>query len=240
MTQPPVRITDMIELAELERKTFYDRACDAMRAGARIRDPRNIFIRGDLICEPGVEIDINVIIEGKVHLGNEVKVGAHSTLRNATIGAGCTIHPYSTVDGATVGEKTFIGPYGRVRPGSAIGSSVQIGNFVEIKNAQIGSGSRVNHLSFLGDATLGENVTIGAGTITCNHDGSGPQRTVIEANVYVGAGCLLVAPITIGEGATIGAGSTITHDAPAGRLTVARARQATIDAWRGRRQADQR
>lgn len=228
---PPVRVKTLIDLTELEHDILRARAYDALRAGVRIRDPHNIAIRGELRCGAGVEIDLGVIIRGCTTLGDRVRVGAHTILSNATIGADSTVHPYSIVEDATIGAKTVIGPYGRVRPGSVIGDSVQIGNFVEVKNSEIGTGSRINHLAFVGDATLGDRVTLGAGTITCNHDGVGIQRTQIGAGAYVGSGSQLVAPITIGENATIAAGSTITTDAPEGRLTIARARQVTSSTW---------
>jgi acetyltransferase-like isoleucine patch superfamily enzyme len=229
--QPPARVEGLIDLTELERNILRARADEALCAGVRIRDPHSVAIRGALRCGTGVEIDLGVIIQGRVTLGDRVRVGAYSILNNATIGAGSTVHPYSMVEDAVIGANTFIGPYGRVRPGSSIGDSVQIGNFVEVKNSDIGTGSRINHLAFIGDATLGSHVTLGAGTITCNHDGIGIQRTQIGAGAYVGSGSELVAPVIIGENATIAAGSTITTNAPAGCLTIARARQVTISAW---------
>ena len=228
--QPPARVKNMADLAVLENDILHARAWDALRDGVRIRDPDRVAIRGELRCGAGVEIDLNVIIEGRVSLGDEVKIGANAILINATIGAQSVVHPYSLVADAVIGAHSFVGPYARVRPGSTIGDSVQIGNFVEVKNAVIGMGSRINHLAFIGDATLGDGVTIGAGTITCNHDGVEVQRTQIGANAYVGSGCELVAPIRIGENSIIGAGSTITHDAPAGQLTIARSRQVTTQA----------
>src|SRR3989338_3375165 len=182
-----------------------------MLKGVYVHDVNNLYIRGDLQCGKGVEIDVNVIIEGNVKLGDGVKIGAHSILRNATIGDNTVVHPFSMVEDAMIGANTFVGPFGRVRPGSTIGDHVQIGNFVEIKNSDIGPRSRINHLAFLGDATLEENVTIGAGCITCNHNGSGAVNTQIKAGAYIGSGCLLVAPLSIGKDATIGAGSTITR-----------------------------
>ena len=214
-----------------EAEILYRRAVEALAAGVRIRDPRSIAIRGQLRCGKDVEIDLHVIIEGTVTLGDGVKVGANCILTSASVGPGTKINPYSMVEGAEIGSDGFVGPYARVRPGSVIGDSVSIGNFVEIKSSTIGSGSRINHLAFVGDATLGKNVTIGAGTITCNHDRRGVARTEIGEGAYIGSGCLLVAPISIGANATIGAGSTITEDAPEGKLTIARTRQATIENW---------
>jgi len=226
-----LRVATFLDAATLERHILIQRARDALRAGVRIRDPHNIAIRGELHCGVDVEIDLNVIIEGNVTLGDGVRVGAHVILINATIGSQSRIHPYSIVDNAQVGAGTMVGPYARVRPGSVIGERSQIGNFVEIKNSDVGSGSRINHFSFVGDATLGQNVTLGAGTITCNHNQLGTVRTRIGEGAYVGSGTELVAPVVIGENATIGAGSTITEDAPAGMLTLARAKQVTVPNW---------
>lgn len=228
---PPVRIRDLAELAALEKGILHSRAREAMRAGVRIRDPERVCIRGELLCGPGVELDLDVIIEGRVELAENVRIGAHSIVANSRIGRNTRVNPFSIVQDCVIGADSFVGPYGRVRPGSAIGDNVQIGNFVEVKNSEVGSGSRINHLAFVGDAWLGANVTIGAGTITCNHDGSGVTRTRIESGAYVGSGTELVAPVCVGEGATIAAGSTITKDVPAHKLTVARSRQATIDGW---------
>jgi bifunctional UDP-N-acetylglucosamine pyrophosphorylase/glucosamine-1-phosphate N-acetyltransferase len=178
-------------------------------------------------------------LEGAVVLGDDVKVGAHSIVRDSTIGDQTCIHPFSLVEGARIGSGGFVGPYGRIRPGSVLGDEVQIGNFVEIKGSAIGSGSRINHHAFVGDAKLAERVTIGAGTITCNHDGVGRNETVIGEGAYIGSGCQLVAPVSIGWGATIGAGSTITQDVPPNQLTIARARQTTIADWRGPRRGSE-
>ena len=213
-----------------------DRKIEALlRQGVRILDPRTLHIRGDVMCGTDVEIDINVIFEGTVILQDGTRVGAHSILKDAQIGPKTTIKPFSMVEGSTVGADAAIGPYARIRPGCTIGDRSSIGNFVEIKSARIGAGARINHHAFIGDATLAENVTIGAGTITCNHDGAGSTQTVIERNAYIGSGCKLVAPLRIGEGATVGAGSTNTEDVPAGKLTLARSRQTTIDNWQGPR-----
>lgn len=227
--QLPRRIGSLRDVSKLEKDISHSRATAAMIRGVRIRDPDSIVIRGELNCGQRVEIDVNVIIEGRVTLGDDVKVGANAILIDATIGPRTKVHPFSIVEKAEVGADTFIGPYGRVRPGSLIGDFVQIGNFVEIKNSEVGARSRINHLAFVGDATLGKSVTLGAGTITCNHSPKGSARTVIGDDAYIGSGTELVAPISIGEGGTIGAGSTITHDTPPGMLTIARARQVTIE-----------
>jgi bifunctional UDP-N-acetylglucosamine pyrophosphorylase/glucosamine-1-phosphate N-acetyltransferase len=188
-----------------------------------------------LICGSDVEVEPNVIFEGRVVLGSGVRIGAHCIVKESEIGANTRINPYSSIEHAVIGTSATVGPYARIRPGSHIADAVQIGNYVEIKNSEIGSRTRINHHTFIGDATLGEDVTVGAGTITCNHDGVRVNRTVIERGAYVGSGCNLVAPLRVGEGATIGAGSTITEDVPAMKLTLARPRQATIEHWRGPR-----
>jgi acetyltransferase-like isoleucine patch superfamily enzyme len=227
--QPARRIRDLKDLSTLEKDISASRAAAAIARGVRVRDPRSITIRGDLTCGERVEIDVNVIIEGRVSLGDDVKVGANTILIDATIGPRTRINPFSIVEKAEVGADTFVGPYGRVRPGSVIGDFVQIGNFVEIKNSEVGSRSRINHLTFVGDATLGKSVTLGAGTITCNHTGRGAARTVIGDGAYIGSGTELVAPVAIGEGGVIGAGSTITSDTPPRTMTIARARQITLE-----------
>jgi serine acetyltransferase len=230
-TPGPRRVVALADVTKMEREILRERADLAMQRGVRLRVPEAVYIRGELICDPGVEIDLNVIMEGTVRLGRNVKIGAHSILRDATIGPDAEIRPYSIVERAVIGSAVVVGPYARIRPDTVIGDSVQIGNFVEIKNSKIGAGSRINHLAFVGDAALGRNVTLGAGTITCNHDGRGVARTDIADDVYVGSGTELVAPVSIGPGATIGAGSTITRDVQSGGLTLARARQMTIPDW---------
>jgi bifunctional UDP-N-acetylglucosamine pyrophosphorylase/glucosamine-1-phosphate N-acetyltransferase len=182
-----------------------------------------------------VEIEVNVILEGRVELGDDVKIGANSLVKNSTIGARTRVNPFSIIEDSKVGCNSFVGPYGRIRPGSSIGDEVQIGNYVEIKSSQIGARSRINHHSFIGDAVVGEQVTIGAGTVTCNHDGVGTNQTIIESGVYIGSGCYLIAPVRIGEGATVGAGSTISRSVPAGKLTLARSPQTTVEDWQGPR-----
>jgi len=218
-------------LAACERHVLFSRAMTLMTAGVRVRDPYAVYLRGSLQAGVDVELDVGTIVEGDVVLGDGVRVGAHCLLRDCRIGPGTVINAYSIVDGAAVGDGCRVGPYGRLRPGAHLGNQVQIGNFVEVKASQIGDGCRINHHTFIGDATLGTRVTIGAGTITCNHDGTGSQPTVIGADVTVGSGCQLVAPVTVAAGATIGAGSTITEDVPGGGLTLARARQSTISSW---------
>lgn len=230
---PRLLIQSYLDVFKIEEHVLLDRAHKAMERGLRIRDPRQVWIRGDLVYGSDVEIDVNVILEGSVVLGNNVRIGAHSVLRDARIGDATRVHPFSLVEGASVGADCTIGPYARIRPTTTIRDRVQIGNFVELKNADIAAGCRINHHSFIGDATIAEEVTIGAGTITCNHDGVGFNQTVIERGAYIGSGCNLVAPVRIGEGATIGAGSTITRDVPPAQLTLARAPQTTVQNWRG-------
>jgi acetyltransferase-like isoleucine patch superfamily enzyme len=232
-THNAMLVVSRVDLAELERQVLLGRAIEAMKNGIRLHDPATTYIRGNLVCGPGVEIDPNVIIEGDVIFGAGVKIGAHSILRNCQIGDKTSINPFSLVEQSSVGANGFVGPYGRIRPGSVVGDNVQIGNYVEIKNSRIGDGSRINHHTFIGDAILDQKVTIGAGTITCNHDGFGAQQTIIERGAYIGSGCNLVAPLHIGENAVVGAGSTIACDVPAAKLTLARPRQTTIEDWQG-------
>lgn len=227
-SQHSLLINSYIEIAEVERRIYFERALDAMKRGIYIRDPHAVYIRGDLSAGSGVTIDVNVIIEGSVVLGKNVRIGANTILKDCRIDDESIINPYSLIEQSSVGSDSFVGPYGRLRPGSIIGSNVQIGNYVEIKNSSIGDGSRINHHTFIGDAKLANQVTVGAGTITCNHNGIGINQTLIGQGVYIGSGCNLVAPLSIGNGAIIGAGSTITEDVPASKLVIARSRQATI------------
>jgi len=231
--EPALLLDSYAALTTAERHVLFRRAMDAQSCGVRVRDPHHVYLRGDLECGAHVELDIGVIIQGKVVLGDRVRIGAHSIVTDSQIGDDSSIHPFSIVERSTIGRGTFVGPYGRVRPGSTIGDRVQIGNYVEIKSADIGDGSRINHHSFIGDALIADRVTIGAGTITCNHDGTGTNQTVIETGAYIGSGCNLVAPVRIGERATVGAGSTITRDVPPATLTLARSPQTTINNWQG-------
>jgi bifunctional UDP-N-acetylglucosamine pyrophosphorylase/glucosamine-1-phosphate N-acetyltransferase len=224
------------QLAELERLVQRRHADALMERGVRLADPARFDLRGELVCGADVEIDVGCIFEGRVELGDDVTVGAHCVLRNATVGAGVTIRPYTHIDGGNVGVKIAggaeIGPFARLRAGADLGSNVHVGNFVEIKNARLGDGAKANHLAYLGDAQVGERVNFGAGSITANYDGANKHRTTIGADAHIGSNCVLGAPVVIGAGATIGGGSTINKDAPAGELTVARARQATIRGWK--------
>ena len=219
------------QLADLERR-FQRRQADAlMEAGVRLADPARLDVRGRLQCGTDVAIDVGCVFEGDVTLGNDVSVGAHCVVRNARIDDGAVIHPFTHIEGAHVGPGALVGPYARLRPGADLGRDVHIGNFVEVKNSTLAAGAKANHLAYLGDSTVGERVNYGAGSITANYDGANKLRTVIGADAHVGSNCVLIAPVTVGEGATIGGGSIITKDAPAGRLTVARARQVSIDGW---------
>ncbi|HVK31426.1 MAG TPA: bifunctional UDP-N-acetylglucosamine diphosphorylase/glucosamine-1-phosphate N-acetyltransferase GlmU [Burkholderiaceae bacterium] len=219
------------QLADLERRFQRRQAEVLMEAGVRMADPARFDLRGSLACGRDVAIDVGCVFEGEVVLGDEVRIGAHCVIRDARIDAGAVIHPFTHIEGARVGAGALVGPYARLRPGTDLGTGVHIGNFVEVKNSTLGAGAKANHLAYLGDSVVGERVNYGAGSITANYDGANKLRTVIGADVHVGSNCVLVAPLTVGEGATIGGGSTITKDAPAGQLTVARARQVSIEGW---------
>jgi bifunctional UDP-N-acetylglucosamine pyrophosphorylase/glucosamine-1-phosphate N-acetyltransferase len=228
-------VNSPVQLADLERRFQRRLAEQFMEAGVRLADPARFDVRGELRTGSDVEIDVNCIFEGKVALGDGVRIGANCCVRNAVISAGTVIQPFTHIDGEALGVKVGagaqIGPFARLRPGADLGDDVHIGNFVEVKNSTLARGAKANHLAYLGDATVGERVNYGAGSITANYDGANKHRTVIEADVHVGSNCVLVAPLTVGAGATIGAGSTVTKGAPAGQLTVVRARQATIAGW---------
>jgi bifunctional UDP-N-acetylglucosamine pyrophosphorylase / glucosamine-1-phosphate N-acetyltransferase len=228
-------VNSPVQLAELERVHQLRLANTLMEQGVRLADPARFDLRGGLKCGQDVEIDINCIFSGQVSLGAGVKVGAHCVISNAVIGDGAVIHPFTHIEGeklgVSVGAGALIGPFARLRPGAELGKEVHIGNFVEVKNATLADGAKANHLAYLGDATVGERVNFGAGSITANYDGANKHRTVIEADVHVGSNCVLVAPVTIGAGGTIGGGSTITKSTAAGLLSVARGKQASIANW---------
>jgi bifunctional UDP-N-acetylglucosamine pyrophosphorylase/glucosamine-1-phosphate N-acetyltransferase len=224
-------VNDKLQLAQLEAALRKQRADTLLRAGVTLVDPSRFDQRGELTVGRDVFIDVNVVFEGRVQLGDRVRIGSGCVLRNASLGAGTVVHPNSVLDSATAGTDCVIGPFARLRPGTTLANGAHIGNFVEVKNSSIGAGSKANHLTYLGDASVGANVNVGAGTITCNYDGVNKTRTVIEDGVFIGSGNMLVAPVTIGADATTAAGSTITQDAPAGKLTVARARQVVIEGW---------
>ncbi len=228
-------VNSPLQLADLERRYQRERAEALMEAGVRLADPARFDVRGELVCGSDVEIDVNAVFEGRVELGDGVRIGANCCLRNVTVGAGAVIHPFTHIDGEALGVKvgagSLIGPFARLRPGADLAEDVHIGNFVEVKNSTLARGAKANHLAYLGDATVGERVNYGAGSITANYDGANKHRTVIGDDVHVGSNCVLVAPVTLGAGATVGGGSTITKDAPAGALVVARGKQVAIAEW---------
>ena len=219
------------QLADLERRLQRRHADALMEAGVRLADPARFDLRGTLACGMDVEIDVGCVFEGVVTLGDGARVGPHCVIRDAQIAAGAVIHPFTHIEGAAVGAGSLIGPFARLRPGAKLGEEVHIGNFVEVKNSTLANGAKANHLAYLGDATVGERVNYGAGSITANYDGANTHRTVIGADVHVGSNCVLVAPVNIGAGGTVGGGSTITKDTPAGALSVARGRQAVFPNW---------
>ena len=228
-------VNSPVQLAELERVYQQRLAASLMEQGVRLADPARLDVRGTLECGQDVEIDVNCVFEGRVSLGQGVRIGANCVIANAVIGAGAVIHPFTHIDGETlgvqVGEGARVGPFARLRPGADLGAEVHIGNFVEVKNSTLARGAKANHLAYLGDATVGERVNYGAGSITANYDGAHKHRTVIEADAHIGSNCVLVAPVHIGAGATVGGGSTITKDVPAGSLSVARGKQANLANW---------
>ena len=224
-------VNSKVQLAELERIYQRNLANRLLEQGVTLADPSRIDIRGTLRCGRDVSIDVGCVFEGDVHLEDGVTVAAHCVVANARIGKGTSIKPFCHIDQAIVGAYAAIGPYARLRPGTELADTVHIGNFVEVKNSQIGHGSKANHLTYIGDATVGARVNLGAGTITCNYDGVNKSRTVIEDDVFVGSSSQLVAPVKVGAGATLGAGTTLTKDAPPNKLTVSRTRQITIDSW---------
>jgi len=220
------------ELAALERVAQTRHAARLLEAGVTLSDPARIDVRGTLECGRDVSIDINCVFEGKVRLGDGVRIGPHCVLRNVSIAAGSEVRAFSHLDDADVGARCLVGPYARLRPGASLADEVHIGNFVEVKASRVGKGSKANHLAYVGDSEVGANVNIGAGTITCNYDGVNKNRTVIEDDCFIGSDATLVAPVRIARGSYIGAGSTINKDTPAGQLTVARAKQVSIPGWK--------
>ena len=225
-------INSKVQLAALERIYQDETAGRLLDQGVTLSDPSRIDIRGQLFCGSDVSIDINCIFEGAVQLGDGVRVGANCILKNTKIQAGTQIAPFSLIEDAEIGKDCRIGPYARIRPGTHLSDEVHIGNFVEIKNSSISTGSKANHLSYIGDSIVGKNVNIGAGTITCNYDGANKHQTIIEDNVFIGSDTQLIAPVTVAKGATIGAGSTITKTAPPESLTLSRAKQMSISNWK--------
>lgn len=225
-------VNSKVQLAELERRHQLNIAHALLEKGVTLMDPARIDVRGELVCGRDVVIDVGCVFEGRVELADGVKVGANCVLVGATVGAGANIKPFCHIEGATIGAASQIGPYARLRPGTELGEDVHVGNFVEVKNSTVAAHSKANHLAYIGDATVGSRVNVGAGVITCNYDGANKFRTVIEDEVFVGSDSQLVAPVTIGKGATIGAGTTLTKDAPAGKLTISRPKQITIEGWK--------
>jgi bifunctional UDP-N-acetylglucosamine pyrophosphorylase/glucosamine-1-phosphate N-acetyltransferase len=224
-------VNDKTQLADLESALRRRVTRNLMLAGVTIADPARVDVRGTLVHGDDVTIDVNVVLEGRVKLGDRVRIGPNCVVRNSEIGDDTEVFPNCVVDSAVIGKSCNIGPFARFRPASTLANEVHIGNFVEVKNSIMGDGSKANHLAYVGDANVGDRVNIGAGTIIANYDGANKHKTVIEDDVHTGSNSVLVAPITVGSGATIGAGSTVAHEVPAGKLTVARARQTTIENW---------
>ncbi|HEY5776427.1 MAG TPA: bifunctional UDP-N-acetylglucosamine diphosphorylase/glucosamine-1-phosphate N-acetyltransferase GlmU [Xanthomonadales bacterium] len=223
---------DRIQLAELEGRYRMKKSTELMQAGVQLADPQRIDIRGTVEAGSDVYIDVNVVLEGDIALGDGVHIGPGCVLKNCQLAAGTRVHAYSVLEGMRSLGACDIGPFARVRPGTELMEGCKVGNFVEIKNTSLGKHSKASHLSYLGDSSIGDRVNIGAGTITCNYDGVNKHRTVIGDDAFIGSDTQLVAPVTVGAGADIGAGSTVTKDAPAGQLTISRARQVTIRSWK--------
>ena len=224
-------VNDKLQLAELESEYRRLRARELMLAGVTVIDPMRLDVRGAVSCGRDVVLDVNVVLEGPVQLGDRVRIGANCVLSQVQIGTGTQIKPNCVIDRAQIGADCEIGPFSRIRPETTLHDRVHIGNFVEVKKSELGVGSKANHLSYLGDASVGAGVNVGAGTITCNYDGVNKWRTEIGDHAFIGSGTMLVAPVKIGAGATIGAGSTISKDAPAGKLTLERSTQRTVEHW---------
>jgi bifunctional UDP-N-acetylglucosamine pyrophosphorylase/glucosamine-1-phosphate N-acetyltransferase len=224
-------VNSKAELAKLERTYQMNQSAKLLEAGVTLADPTRVDVRGELACGRDVSIDVNCVFEGNVVLGDGVRVGANCILRDVKVGAGTEIKPFTLMEEAEVGANARIGPYARIRPGTRLEDEVHVGNFVEVKASTLGRASKANHLAYVGDSTVGRDVNIGAGTITCNYDGAAKHRTVIEDNVHIGSDVQLVAPVTVGKGATIGAGATIVKDVPPGGLTLTEAKQVTRPNW---------
>ena len=224
-------INDRVQLAAAERVWQRRQAAALMARGVTLADPERIDVRGEVIVGRDVFIDVGVVLEGRVVLGDRAHIGPYAVITDSTLGADTHVHPHSVLTGAAAGDDCEIGPFSRLRPGTVLAGHVKVGNFVEMKNSQIAPHSKVNHLTYVGDATVGTRVNIGAGTITCNYDGANKHRTTIGDGVFIGSGVMLVAPVEVGAGATIGAGSTITKDAPSGELTLERSKQVTVTGW---------
>jgi bifunctional UDP-N-acetylglucosamine pyrophosphorylase/glucosamine-1-phosphate N-acetyltransferase len=225
-------VNSKVELAALERRYQMNHAQRLLEAGVTLADPARTDIRGELTCGRDVMIDVNCIFEGRVSLGDGVRVAANCILRDVTVGPGTEIKPFSLLEETTIGANARIGPYARTRPGTTLDDNVHIGNFVEVKASSFGRGSKANHLAYVGDSTVGRDVNIGAGTITCNYDGAYKHRTVIEDDVHIGSDVQLIAPVTVGKGATVAAGATITDDVPPGGLTLTQKKQVSKPDWK--------
>ena len=225
-------VNSKAELAQLEREHQRLNAQRLLEQGVTLADPGRIDVRGELECGADVHIDVNCVFEGRVTLGDGVRVGPNCVLRNVAIAAGTEVLPFCHLEDSTIGERCRLGPYARLRPGAELAEEVHIGNFVEVKASRLGAGAKANHLTYLGDSEVGARVNVGAGTITCNYDGAAKHRTVIEDDCFIGSDATLVAPVRIARGSYIGAGSTINEDTPAGQLTIARARQVSIPGWK--------
>lgn len=224
-------VNDKVQLAQLEAALRQQRATNLMVQGATIADPARIDIRGDVLLGRDVFIDVNAVLVGRVKLGDRVRIGPNCYLRNCDIESDTELLPNCVIDNARIGARCQVGPFARIRPETVLHEDVHIGNFVEVKKSELRAGAKANHLTYLGDTTVGAKANVGAGTVTCNYDGANKWRTEIGAGAFIGSGSMLVAPVKIGDQATIGAGSTITRDAPADKLTVERSRQVTVDGW---------
>jgi bifunctional UDP-N-acetylglucosamine pyrophosphorylase/glucosamine-1-phosphate N-acetyltransferase len=237
-TLPPAAVWETLgvnsktDLANLERLHQQNQAQALLAQGVTLRDPARFDLRGELVCGRDVVIDVNVVIEGKVTLGDGVNIGPNNVIRDAVIGSRTQVFANCVIEESAIGTDCRIGPFARLRPGNRLADHVHVGNFVEVKNSQVAAGSKMNHLSYIGDSEIGEKVNVGAGTITCNYDGANKHKTVIGDNVFIGSNSALVAPITLGDGATLGAGTVLVKDAPAGELTISRAEQKTIKGWK--------
>ena len=231
-------VNDRAQLAAAERSLQRRAALALLRDGVTLADPERIDVRGMLTCGMDVAIDINCIFEGKVTLGDAVSIGAHCILNNVSVGAGSVVAAFSHIEDAEIGGRCRVGPYSRIRPATVLADEVHIGNFVEVKASTIGACSKANHLSYIGDASVGRDVNVGAGTITCNYDGANKHRTVIEDDVHIGSDTQLIAPVTVRKGATIGAGATISREVPAGELTISQNKQITVPGWKRPRKVE--
>jgi bifunctional UDP-N-acetylglucosamine pyrophosphorylase/glucosamine-1-phosphate N-acetyltransferase len=227
------KINEIRVKCQLDKEYALQKVYELILGGVQVTNPELLPIKGEVKCGKNVKFEANIVVEGKVVLGDNVSIGANTILRACNIGNGTVIKPFSLIDGTVIGTNCFVGPYAHIRPDVVVGDDVSIGNFVEIKNSNISSGCRINHLSFVGDADLAGKVTIGAGTITCNHDGVGINRTTIGQGAYVGSGSNLIAPLKINANATIASGSTITDEVAINTLAIARARQVIVKNWKG-------